>query len=127
MPFAGNMPGIDIIASNGEECRTIHIQVKTRRGGKNWHSGIVGSQPTAPKDDAHNFWVLVDLGDVQTPPRYWIVPEWWIRDDIYQVHQAYLKKHGGIRPGNPDSTHHSIDESRLEQWKDRWDILGIFD
>ncbi len=91
VPFAGNMPRIDIIACNSEECRTIHIQVKTKRGGKNWHSSIVGSQPTAPKDDEHNFWVFVDLGDVQTSPRYWIVPEWWIRDDIYQAHQAYLK------------------------------------
>jgi len=71
--------------------------------------------------------VFVDLGDVQTSRRYWIVPEWWIRDDSRQVHQAYLKKHGGIRPGNPDSTHHSIDENKLEQWKDRWYILGIFD
>jgi hypothetical protein len=70
--------------------------------------------------------VFVDLGYTNTYPRYWIMPEWWIKDNIYKTHQAYLNKHSGIRPANPDSTHHSIDESRLEQWKDRWDILGIF-
>jgi len=127
VPFAGNMPGIDILACNKDRSRTVYIQVITKRGGKNWHSSIVGSQPMARKDDEHNFWVFVDLGDVQTSPRYWIVPEWWIKNDIYQVHQAYLNKHGGKRPRNPDSTHHSIEESRLEEWKDKWNILGIFD
>ncbi len=81
----------------------------------------------SPKDDENKFWVFVDLGDTNTSPRYWIVPEWWIKDDIYKAHQAYLSKHGGIRARNPDSTHHSIDDRRLEQRKDRWDILGIFE
>lgn len=126
VPFAGNMPKIDIIACNSDESRTVYIQVKTKRGGKTWHSSIVGSEPMSPEADENNFWVFVDLGNTNTYPRYWIVPEWWIKDNIYKTHQAYLNKHGGIRPGNPDSTHHSIDESRLEQWKDRWDILGIF-
>jgi hypothetical protein len=113
VPFAGNMPKIDIIASNSDESRTVYIQVKTKRGGKTWHSSIVGSQPMSPKADENNFWVFVDLGDTNTYPRYWIVPEWWIKDNIYKTHQAYLNKHGGIRPGNPDSTHHSIDRPTL--------------
>ncbi|WP_287158202.1 hypothetical protein [Chloroflexus sp.] len=125
VPFAGNMPNIDIIACDSQETRTVYIQVKTKRGGKNWHSSIVGCQPTSPRVDEYRFWVFVDLGDVQTSPRYWIVPDWWVKNDIYNAHQAYLAKHGGIRPGNPDSTHHSIAESRLEQWQSRWDILGI--
>ncbi|HPU04986.1 MAG: hypothetical protein WBH86_07140 [Thermogutta sp.] len=126
-PIAGKMRKIDIIACNVDESRTVFIQVKTKRGGKTWHSSIVGSQPMSPKDDERNFWVFVDLGDINSSPRYWIVPEWWIKDDIYKSHQAYLNKHGGTRAVNPDSTHHSIEESRLEQWKDRWDILGIFE
>jgi len=32
---AGNMPKIDIIASNCDSSRTVYIQVKTKRGGKN--------------------------------------------------------------------------------------------
>lgn len=127
VPFAGNMPKIDIIACNSDQSRTVYIQVKTKRGGKTWHSSIVGSQPMSERSDERNFWMFVDLGDTYTSPRYWVVPDWWIKNDIYKTHQAYLTKHGGIRPGNPDSTHHAIDESRLEQWQDRWDLLGIFE
>ncbi len=103
------------------------IQVTTKRGGKTWHSSIVGSQLTSPKDDERNFRVFVDLGDTTAHPHYWIVTDWWLKDNIHKTHQEYLKKHGGIRPGNPESKHHAIEESRLEQWKDRWDILGIFE
>lgn len=127
VPFAGNMPKIDIIACNNDESRTVYLQVKTKRGGKHWHSSIVGSQPMSPKNDESHFWIFVDLGDVNAHSRYWIAPEWWIKDTIYTTHQAYLAKHGGIRPSNPASTHHSIDERRLEPWHERWDILGIFD
>jgi hypothetical protein len=124
--FAGNMPKIDIIACNHDQIRTIHIQVKTKRGGKTWHASIVGCEPMDPPQDETNFWVFVDLGEESAAPRYWIVPDWWIRDNIYWEHKAYLDQHGGTRPGNPDSKHHSIHENRLEEWKNRWDILGVF-
>lgn len=124
--FAGNMPKIDLIACNHDQSRTVHIQVKTKRGGSTWHSSTVGSQSLKPPEDETNFWVFVDLGDLNASPRYWVLPDWWIRDNIYRIHKTYLDSHGGKRPGNPDSTHHSIDESRLGEWQDRWDILGIF-
>jgi hypothetical protein len=124
--FAGNMPKIDLIACNQDQSRTIHIQVKTKRGGRTWHSSIVGSKPMDPPADETNFWVFVDLGDLDASPRYWVVPDWWIRDNIYKTHKTYLDSHGGKRARNPDSTHHSINESRLEEWQEQWDILGIF-
>jgi hypothetical protein len=127
--FAGNMPKIDLMACNQDQSRTIHIQVKTKRGGRSWHSSIVGSKPMEPPATplaATDFWVFVDLGDLDTPPRYWVVPDWWIRNDIYKNHQAYLDSHGGKRARNPDSKHHAIDERRLAEWQARWDILGIF-
>lgn len=127
VPFAGNMPKIDIIACNSNESRTVYIQVKTKRGGRTWHSSIVGSQPMLPKSDESNFWAFVDLGGLDEHPLIWIVPDWWIKDDIFKVHQDYLSRHGGKRPGNPDSTHHAIDEKRLSDWQGRWEILGIFE
>lgn len=123
--FAGNMPKIDLIACNQNQSRTVHIQVKTKRGGRNWHSSIVGSQPMKETVDETNYWIFVDLGSLEMTPRYWVVPDWWIRDDIYTAHKAYLGRHGGKRPGNQESTHHAIDESRLEKWKNQWEILGI--
>jgi len=127
VPFAGNMPKIDLIACNHDQSRTIHIQVKTKRGGRTWHSSIVGSQSMAASENETSFWVFVDLGDQETFPRYWVIPDWWIKNDIYKAHQVYLNRHGGQRASNPDSTHHAIDENRLSEWQGRWDILGIFD
>ncbi len=127
VPFAGNMPKIDIIGCNSDESRSVYIQVKTKRGGKTWHSSIVGSQPMPPKHNELNFWVFVDLGSLDAHPRFWIVPDWWIKDDIFKAHQAYLNRHGGQRANNPNSTHHAIDEKRLSEWQGRWEILGIFD
>ena len=80
--------------------------------------------PAAPTDEI-TFWVFVDLGGPDAAPRYWIVPDWWIRNDIAEAHQAYLDRHGGRRARNPDSTHHAIDEKRLADWQGKWDILGI--
>lgn len=124
--FAGNMPKIDLLACNQNQSRTVHIQVKTKRGGNTWHSSIIGCQPMDPPEDEIVFWVFVDLGEWNTSPRYWVVPDWWIRDNIYSTHKAYVDRHGGKRARTHDSTHHSINESRLQAWLDRWDVLGIF-
>jgi Holliday junction resolvase-like predicted endonuclease len=127
VPFAGNMPKIDILACNSGESRTVTIQVKTKRSGKTWQASIVGSRLMAPIPNETYFWVFIDLGGTDEYPRYWILPDWWIKDDIYKAHQAYLNKHGGKRPSKPDSTHHAIEEKRLQEWQGRWEILGIFD
>lgn len=127
--FAGNMPKIDVIACNQDQSRTVHIQVKTKQS-TNWHTSIGEGWPTMPHAnlmDETVYWVFVDLGRFDTAPRYWIVPAWWIHNDIYYAHQAYLDRHGGSRPRNTESTHHSIDEKRLIEWRDNWTMLGIFD
>ena len=98
VPFAGNMPKIDLIACNHNQSRTVHIQVKTKRGGRNWHSSIVGCHPLSEPDNETNFWVFVDLGDINSEPQYWIVPNWWIRNDIYTAYQEYINRHIGKRP-----------------------------
>jgi hypothetical protein len=127
--FAGNMPKIDLMACNQGQSRTVYIQVKTKRGGRSWHASTLFGRPTqrpATPLEETAFWVFVDLGDWDTAPRYWIVPDWWIRNDIYEAHKAYLDSHGGKRARNPDSTHHAIDEKRLGEWQGKWETLGIF-
>lgn len=124
--FAGNMPKIDLMACNRDQSRTVHVQVKTRSGGRAWQSSILVGKRMKPPAEETVFWAFVDLGGLDAAPRYWIVPDWWIRNDIYKTHKAYLDSHGGKRARNPDSTHHSIDERRLKDWQGRWDILGIF-
>ena len=123
--FAGNMPKVDILASNIDGTRTVRIQVKTRRSGT-WHSSIHAGRRSRPTRDETSFWVFVDLADDSGSPTYYVVPDWWMRNNIYKVHREYLAKHGGRRKVNPKSEHHGIDLRRIAQWKGRWDLLKIF-
>jgi hypothetical protein len=112
-------------AADSSRSRTVELRVKTKRKG-NWHTTIDEAEPAIRppgSDEARNFWIFVDIGGA---PRYWIVPDWWIRSDIHEAHRQYLSKHGGQRPENDFSNHHAINESRLENWQDKWEILGIF-
>ena len=122
--FAGNMPGIDIIASDAEYVRRVTVQVKTRRAGS-WHARVPrDAEQGLPIEDESALWAFVDLST--STPAYFIAPRWWVRNDIYEAHNAFLARHGGVRPQTPESSHHAIASARIEQWRDRWDVLGIF-
>ena len=56
--------------------------------------------------------------------RFWIVPFAWMRHDVYKTHKRWLKKVGGVRPNNPNADHHTIEQYRIEPWRDRWDLLA---
>jgi hypothetical protein len=121
--FTGNMPGIDIMASRVGEGHTVFIQVKTKRRG-NWHTSHLEGDKTPRKDF---FWVFVALPEEQPGhPKYWIVPDCWIRADIKKNHSQYMiswkQKHGDQERR---STHHGIAESRLKKWQDCWDLLKM--
>ena len=122
--FADNMPGIDILASDLTGTRRISIQVRTKSSGT-WHARYPEDAAECGEDAAEtSFWVFVDLGGEH--PAYYVVPRWWIRNNIWEVHTAFLaryeQKHGRPR----ESDHHGIPVDRIEQWRGRWDVLGIF-
>jgi hypothetical protein len=123
--FAGNMPEIDILAADAAQTRTVAIQVKTRRSGS-WQTRLREWTVRDPEIAARRFWVFVDLARPGVLPAYYIVPERWIQRDIDEHHAAYLARHGGRRARSPGSDHHSIALTRITQWQDRWDQLGIF-
>jgi hypothetical protein len=123
--FSGNMPDIDILASNVDRSRTVSIQVKTKTAGT-WQTTTRRGRRREEEPDATEFWVFVDIGrDPSTLPRYFIVPAWWIENSIYERHEAYLTKHGGKRARSSESTHHAIPLGAIEEWRDRWEVLGI--
>ena len=125
--FAGNMPTIDILASDKGQTRVVRIQVKTKSGSsRGWQTQTTRGQATEERPDETSFWILVNLGDVARPPSYFIMPEWWIQNDIFRAHQAYVARHGGERPRTRSSTHHLIDRPRVEQWREHWEVLGLF-
>lgn len=122
--FAGNMPGIDILASDVDHMRQISLQVKTRTAGT-WHAQVprdAQQGPPVPEESA--FWAFVDLSGDE--PGYYFAPRSWVLNDIFDTHAAFLARHGGIRPHTRDSKHHAITVARIQQWHDRWDVLGIF-
>lgn len=112
--FAGNMPRIDVMASNTERTRTVTIQVKTCRSG-DWQTSIDEGKKCDSVQDEIRFWVFVRLGPDNKPSDYFVLPDWWIPNDIFEKHQCYLAKHGGTRAINPKARHHSIKSARIER------------
>lgn len=124
--FSGNMPNIDILASDVEQTRTVAIQVKTKTSGT-WHTTILRGEPREAAADEDRFWVLVDIGrDPELPPAYWVVPEWWMLNHIHVRYHERIAIHGGARLRNPDSKHFAIIPKNVEEWRHRWELLRIF-
>ena len=121
--FAGNMPGIDILASDLADTRKISVQVKTKTSGT-WHARYPRDAEECAEDPAESsFWALVDLGGQH--PVYYLVPRSWIRNNIWQAHTAFLTRYEQKHGRHRESDHHGIPVRRIEQWHERWDVLGI--
>lgn len=114
--------GARLSAEDSAHDNSIEIRVKTKTRGT-WQPSTDSGHPREEPIKVEAFWVLVDLGP--TYPEFYVVPEWWMENNIYEAHQDYLAQHGGHRAQNDDSKHHAIPVHRVEQWKDRWGILGI--
>ena len=93
--FSGNMHDIDLLASDANHDRVISIQVKTKTSGTWQTSTTRGNRRRAPEAET-KYWVFVDLGKEQ--PGFYIVPKWWIENDIFKAHNKYLKEFGGTAP-----------------------------
>ena len=146
-PFSGNVPGIDIIATDDGQNRMAYIQVKTKRGGGNWHMGINHgwgkiTYKNCPRDGncpktctpsleepvlgtPDHFWVFVSL-TANGGQQYYVLADDKVRALLREVHTAYLKSNGGQRAGkNHDSPHSAFTDKNLQAWKDNWDTLGL--
>ena len=149
-PFSGNVPGIDIVATDGGMQRMAYIQVKTKRDHGNWQVGLQHGwanitlagcpgkgkcpntctprleEPIPGKPDT--FWVFVTLKE-GGGQRYFVLTDDEVRRDLVRrLHKAYLAERGGQRPGKKhDSLHHSFKDKDLQGWEDKWEILGLGD
>ena len=97
-----------------------------RKTSGDWFGDTRWGDPDAPDRD-DRFFVLVDFPKTKSgeilPTRFFIVPEHIVLRNIHRIHQEYLGLHGGVRPGNPDATHHAIRERDYAEWEDRWDLI----
>jgi len=112
-----------VSAGNRSGRRTVSIRVKARRSG-DWQTSNDEGRPCQPNPTGTDFWIFA--GFLTTPPQCYVAPDWLVRNDIRQCHQAFLARHGGERARTGDSTHHGIQLDRIARWRDRWDLLGIF-
>jgi hypothetical protein len=114
----------ELRGSNDDRSRRIEMTVKAKTAG-DWQASTDSGRPREAQEDSTDFWGLVDLGDAA--PAYFVTPAWWIENNIYEGHQAYLARHGGHRAVTEDSKHHALRADRVHEWRDRWDVLRIFD
>lgn len=74
--FAGNMPGIDMLACDITKSRRISIQVKTRHTGT-WHARYPRDAAPCSEDlKEDSFWIFLDLSAEY--PDYFVAPRWWV-------------------------------------------------
>jgi len=130
--FAGNMPRIDILASNTDQTKTVHIQVKSKRKGT-WQAHFRLDQleeAISLPEDPSRFWVLVDIGeDNSQSPRYWIVPERRMLEIMRDNREKCRASPKDLRGKSPDWPHNAIVEKDLPQdardVEGGWERLGI--
>jgi len=126
----GNCPNTDILCSNVEGTRFVHIQVKTFVPGKSTCS--VGVK--AEKDFGKNFfWVL---GGIPQPEQnaefeYYIIPSGEMAKHVCQAHNLWLETPGKNGQAHRDSAvrtvhlppHTSLSGWNIAEYKGRWDLI----
>ena len=134
-PFAGNVPGFDILAVD-EHLNCVPIQVKTSRS-QTWITGdldkycdvkhegkktILGEVKTAPYPDLIR--VYVSLGAVGQNDRFFVLTEQTFYDAAVASFKSWFDMRGGERPRNPLSMHSAVDISVLEAFEDNWGLIA---
>lgn len=126
----GNTPNTDILCSNVEGTKFIHIQVKTFVPGN--RTITVGKK--SEKDFGKNFiWVLAGIpkSDSQTEFIYYIVPSADIARNVKEQHQIWMNKpdkNGNAHnPTDMRSIHlppyKSLNGWSLEEYKNKWSTI----
>lgn len=115
----GNKRTINFIGLNGKKYK---VTTRTKKSGT-WQTSIDYGVKRAENKNETEYWVFVDIS--RDPAAFYIVPLWWIQNDIHKVHSEYLEKNDGKRVKNNQSKHHSINKKRIEKWLDSWDQIGL--
>jgi len=126
----GNTPNTDILCSNLEGTKFVHIQVKTFRPGDRTCS--VGLK--AEKDFGGKFfWVLGGIPEpsATTDFEYFIIPSKVMAKNVSKAHRLWLKtpgKKGQAHKDNAVRTVHLPPRKSFSGWdisryKNRWDLI----
>ena len=126
----GNCPNTDILCSNIEGTRFVHIQVKTFVPGNSTCS--VGLK--AEKDFGENFfWILGGIPQPGQDARfeYYVIPSGEMAEHVSKAHKLWMETPGKKGQAHRDSavrTVHLPPRTSFSGWdispfKDRWDLV----
>jgi len=126
----GNTPNTDILCSNTEGTKFIHIQVKTFR--PNDKTVAIGKK--AEKYYGENFiWVLagIPLSDSDDDFLYYVIPSANLSKNIKESHQIWMDTPGVNGRVHKETSFRSIylppykteNGWSIEEYKNRWDII----
>jgi hypothetical protein len=134
-PFAGNVPGFDVLAVD-ENLNCVPIQVKTSRG-HSWITGDLSKYVEITRDGdkivlgnlkeplyPDLIRVYVTLGKENQQDRFFVLTELEFYEAAVESFRFWFDKYNGIRPRNPDSLHSAIHISILERFENRWDLVS---
>ena len=126
----GNTPNTDILCSNKEGTKFVHIQVKTFVPGNRACSVGLKSQ----KDYGDNFiWVLAGIPHAtqNKPFEYYVIPSPVVSDNVSRAHKMWFSskgKNGRVRKDSSVRIIHlppikSYSDWSIDKYRDRWDII----
>jgi hypothetical protein len=126
----GNTPNTDILCSNPEGTKFVHIQVKTYVPGNK--TVTVGAK--AEKDFGQSFiWVLagIPLAKSDAEFEYYIVPSSVVAVNVAEAHAMWLSDAGKNGRDRQDSNVRTINIPpsasysgwRIDEYKNKWDII----
>ena len=130
--FSGNVPDIDILGYR--DSRVLHIQVKAWRRGSvsfdaarfldiRWEGSHQIVNGFAREVDPRLIYVFVRLGDHAGDDRYFVLNEIQLAKLVRTGYEAFLARHGGVRPRNAHTTHNAVSVEQLGEFEDRWSLL----
>lgn len=114
-----NSEGIDIICTTPDSSKSFSIQVKTSSYDKpSWIMNIKAEGKYSDKF----FYILVIIPNIDSIPKYYIVPSKEISHHILETHKKWLsgkKKNGDDRKNTTMRKFNDFEN----KFKDRWDLL----
>ena len=130
--FSGNVPDIDILAY--KDGKSVAIQVKANRQGNISVDGkryldiqfdgdtqtVIGKSKSIDRD---LIFVWVSIGEEAGGDRYFVCDHGFLQDRICDNYTRFLKKHSGVRPRNPKTTHCACSERDFEGKENNWSLV----
>ena len=126
----GNTPNVDVLCSNRDGTRFVHIQVKTYLpGNKTCSVGMKAHRDFGPSF----FWILAGIPSPESakPFEYYIIPAKDVAHHVAYAHELWLKTPGAKGQAHKDSKvrtihlppHKSCSGWDISEYLNRWDLI----